>query len=188
MATVTPPRPRTAVLIGVESTGKTSLAAELARRFSCPWVPESARAFVDRKGGPLTADDVGPLGEEQRAAEDAGRARARDLLILDTDLVSTMVYARHYFGSCPEWIERAAAERRADLYLLHHPDVPWVDDGFQRERPAERQALHGRFEAALRALGAWAVDVKGAWEERLAAAVRAVEHLAAAEEVRGPRG
>jgi len=169
------------VVIGVESTGKTTLAALLARRFDCPWVPESVRGFVARKGAPVTADDVDAVGEEQKAAEDAGRARARDLLILDTDLVSTLVYARHYFGSCPDWIQRAAAERTGDLYLLHHPDVPFVDDGFQRERPAERGLLHRRFQETLEELDARVVDVMGTWDERLAVATLAVEHLLSGE-------
>src|SRR5262245_44839117 len=128
-------RPLVVTLIGSESTGKTTLAALLGRHFACPWVAEAARAYVEGRKAPLTAADVEPIARAQMAAEDAGRAAAERLLVLDTDLVSTAVYARHYYGSCPAWIEREARARLADLYLLHHPDVPWVADGPYRDRP-----------------------------------------------------
>ena len=71
-------------------------------------------------------------------------------MVLDTDLVSTMVYSRHYYGDCPRWIEEDAARRLADLYLLHHVDVEWVADGRQREQPERREELFARFRATLR--------------------------------------
>jgi len=165
------------VLIGAESTGKTTLAEALATEMDAPWVPEYARTHLDRKRAPLTAEDVEEIARGQLAAEDEGRRRAHGLLILDTDLVSTMVYARHYYGSCPPWIEEAARVRRADLYLLHHPDVPWVEDGAQRDQPAARDHIHGLFREALDALGAHTVDLTGSWEERMKTAKRAIALL-----------
>jgi NadR type nicotinamide-nucleotide adenylyltransferase len=170
-----PARPLVVTLIGSESTGKTTLAALLGRHFACPWVREAARGYLESRKGPLTAQDVEPIARAQMAAEDAGRAAAGRLLILDTDLVSTLVYARHYYGSCPAWIEKAARERRADLYLLHHPDVPWVADGPFRDRPESRAEVHGLFEKALQALHARVVDLTGPYPERTARAIAAVE-------------
>ena len=93
-------------------------------------MPEFARVYVDEKtattGLPVDETDVEPIARGQIAAEDRGAAEARGLLVLDTDLVSTTVYARHYYGSCPAWIEQAARDRRADLYLLCDIDVPWI--------------------------------------------------------------
>lgn len=169
-------------LIGAESTGKTTLARALAADLDAPWVPEYARTHLDGKRAPLTAEDVEDIARGQLAAEDEGRRRAHGLLIQDTDLVSTMVYARHYYGSCPRWIEEAARARRADLYLLHHPDVPWIEDGDQRERPSDRDQVHRLFEAALAALAARTVDVTGPWERRMEVAKRAIASLLSARE------
>jgi NadR type nicotinamide-nucleotide adenylyltransferase len=166
-------------LVGAESTGKTTLARTLAANLDAPWVPEYARSYLDGKRAPLTVEDVEPIARGQLAAEDEGRRRAHGLLILDTDLVSTMVYARHFYGSCPAWIEEAARARRADLYLLHHPDVPWIEDGDVREPPAGRDRVHRLFEAALAALGAHTVDITGPWDERLKTAKRAIASLVA---------
>ena len=111
------------------------------------------------------------------AGEDAAAAAARALVVRDTDLVSTAVYARHYYGACPAWIEQAARARRGDLYLLLRPDVPWVADGLLRDRPEARVEMHVLFRDALAAAGAVVVEIGGGWDARLADAIAAVRHL-----------
>jgi HTH-type transcriptional repressor of NAD biosynthesis genes len=167
------------VLTGSESTGKTALAADLAAHYGTVWSPEFARAYVDRHPRPLDPSDVEPIARGQIGVEDEAARRASRLLILDTDLLSTVVYSRHYYGRCPEWIEKAARRRRGDLYLLHHPDVPWVADGAQRDQPGAREQVHASFLEILEAAGARFVDVRGPWPERWAAAVAAVDTLLA---------
>jgi len=170
------------VVTGSESTGKTTLAGDLARRFGTVWVPEYSRTYLDEKtaatGMPLDANDVEPIARGQIAAEDRGITQADGLLVLDTDLVSTTVYARHYYGSCPAWIDQAARERRGDLYLLCDIDVPWVPDE-ARDRPHERAHMHGLFVNALKTLGARYITVRGSWAERRAAAIAATTALLA---------
>lgn len=175
--------PAKVVLIGPESTGKTRLAGDLAARYGVPWSEEHARAYVERHASALTYADVDPIGRGQRAGEDAAIARAgrerAPLVVLDTDLVSTAVYSRHYYGDCPAWIEAEAGRRLGDLYLLHHPDVEWVADGHNRAAPERREELFARFEAALRALRARVSPVRGSWEERRRLAVEAIDTLLA---------
>ncbi len=162
------------VVTGSESTGKTTLAGGLAARFGAPWSPEFARLYVDRVARALGPDDVVPIARGQLEAEDAVLRTASALAVHDTDLLSTVVYARHYYGSCPAWIERAALERRGDLYLLCHPDVPWVRDGLQRDREPERALLHRLFREALSEFAVPTLDIQGSWSERAAAAEDAV--------------
>jgi len=166
------------VVTGSESTGKTTLAGDLARHYATTWVPEFARAYLDETmattGQPLDASDVEPIARGHIVSADAGIARARRLVVLDTDLVSTVVYSQHYYGDCPAWIERAARERLGDLYLLCAIDAPWVADS-ARDRPHEREHMHGLFVAALDTLGARYVTLRGSWAERRAAAIAAVD-------------
>ena len=168
------------VVTGSECTGKTTLAGDLARRFGTVCVAEYAREYLDRKvattGLPLDERDVEPIARGQIAAEDRGAATAKGLLVLDTDLVSTTVYARHYYGACPAWIDQAARDRRGDLYLLCDIDVPWVADSV-RDRPHHREHIHALFVEALNTLGAPYVLIRGSWAARLTTAVAAVSEV-----------
>jgi len=168
---------RRVVLTGSESTGKTTLARALATRHDTAFSPEFARDYLERKGEPLTAADVEPVATGQCAVEDQALRAAHRVLFLDTDLWSTVLYARHYYGACPRWIEEAARARRGELYLLNHPDVPWVEEGLQRDRGQRRAEMHELFARGLGELGAAVVDVRGPWPERWAAATAAVDRL-----------
>ena len=165
---------------GPESTGKTTLARRLAEWLDTEWVPEGSRVYAERKGAPLTAADVGPIAREHialaDAAEERARARGASLLVLDTDLVSTVVYARHYYGAVPRWVERAERERRAELYLLCDVDVPWIPDGI-RDQPETREELLAAFRRALERRSAHLASVRGDWNERWARASEAVRNL-----------
>jgi HTH-type transcriptional regulator, transcriptional repressor of NAD biosynthesis genes len=163
-------------ITGSESTGKTWLAQRLARHYGVTWVPEFAREYAIQKAAPLDASDVEPIARGQVQLEDSTLASARDLAILDTDLVSTVVYAQEYYGSCPEWIRIAARQRLTDLYLFCDIDVPWVGDA-ARDRPDQRLAMHNAFEAQLKRFGARCALIHGSWTTREAIAVDAVDTL-----------
>jgi NadR type nicotinamide-nucleotide adenylyltransferase len=168
---------RRVVLTGSESTGKSTLAATLARRYGTLWTPEAARLYVEALGGAaLGYDDVERIARAHIKAADEAAAQARGLLVLDTDLISTVVYSRHYYGACPGWVEREARERLADLYLLLHPDVPWLPDP-ARDRPDAREEIHALFQEALDSFGARVVEVRGRFAEREARALEAIDAL-----------
>ena len=166
---------------GPESTGKTTLARQLADRFGTEWVPEAARGYAERVRRPLVESDVAPIAREHIRLADEAEARVSALgglvLVLDTDLLSTVVYARHYYGGAPRWIEDEAQRRRADLYLLCDVDVPWEPDGV-RDRPTNRDSMFDQFRMALEAEGARFTIVRGEWLERLVIALGAVRAIA----------
>jgi NadR type nicotinamide-nucleotide adenylyltransferase len=164
------------VLTGSESTGKTELARRLGAHFNAPVSAEFVRDFAAQKAAPLDLADHGPIARGQKAAEDAAIARARDLVILDTDLVSTVVYCEHYFGRVPQWIEAEARARAGQLYLLLETDVPWHADGV-RDRGERRDEMQALFRAKLEALRLNVVAIRGDRDERLARAVQAIEAL-----------
>lgn len=163
-------------LTGSESTGKTELARQLGARFNAPVSEEFVRAYAAERGNRLGFTDHGPIARGQIASEDAAIARAHDLVVLDTDLISTVVYCEHYFGHCPSWIATTARSRAADLYLLLEPDVPWTPDGV-RDRGDRRREMHELFATKLRELGLRFVEIGGSWDERLERAVAAVDAL-----------
>lgn len=162
---------------GPESTGKTTLAKRLAEWTGAPWVPEASRIYAERVGRALLASDVGPIAREHIVLADQGASQAVSLavpmVVLDTDLISTVIYARHYYGAVPRWIEREARVRLAHLYLLCDVDVPWVRDGI-RDRPTERREMFGRFRRSLAQRRANVMLVRGDWSGRLEIAQNAV--------------
>lgn len=166
------------VVTGSESTGKTTLARELATHFGTLWVGEQSRVYAERTGRSLNAEDVSPIASAQIAAEDAvmvdARRRGDHWVFYDTDLISTVVYARHYYGSCPSWIVAEAHARRADLYLLGDTDIPWVADPV-RDRPQARDQLHNDFRTALKEFDVRVCQVRGLKERRLTAALKCIE-------------
>ena len=165
---------RRVVVTGSESTGKTTLAARLAAHLGTVWTPEYARGYLDAKPTPLDPSDIEPIARGQRALEEDAARRANRVLIQDTDVLSTCVYAEHYNGTCPPSVRRAM--RPPDLYLLLGIDVPWVPDP-QRDRGHMREHMHALFRDAVRASGAPYVEITGDWEERFRRAVAAVEGL-----------
>ena len=160
---------RRVCVTGPESTGKTTLAQRLAEYAHTEWVPEASRLYAERKGSALLVSDVEPIAREHIALADAAaekaRARKAPVLVLDTDLLSTMIYSRYYYDTVAPWLGRTEQARRADLYLLCDIDVPWIPDGV-RDRPANRDEMFALFRDALANTGASFATVRGDWDER----------------------
>jgi NadR type nicotinamide-nucleotide adenylyltransferase len=163
------------VVTGSECTGKTTLVRALAEHYGTVWVPEFVRGFVEEKGRAPEYKDVETIARGQIALEDQMASRARGLLIQDTDLLSTVVYSRHYFGDCPEWVEDELRKRAGDLYLLADIDLPWSPDGSQRDRGAQREAMQEAFRTGLIERGFPFVEINGQHEHRLQIAIAAID-------------
>ena len=164
---------RRIVVTGSECTGKSTTAAAVAAALGLPWVPEAARRYAEEKAEPLGFEDVSPIARAHVAAVARAERDAPRLAIIDTDLISTVVYARHYYGRCPSWVEEEARARRALLYLLHPPDLPWRADP-SRDRGHLREEMHALFGAALREFGAAVVEVAGVGSVRVERALDAI--------------
>jgi NadR type nicotinamide-nucleotide adenylyltransferase len=158
------------VVTGSESTGKTQLAEQLAAHYGVPWVPEFARDFAQQKSGMLSVADVTPIARGQIARENDALLDASGMIVLDTDLVSTVVYSEQYYGGVPAWITLAAKERLADLYLVCDIDLPWVADTV-RNAQHRRRKMHDAFAEHLTRFGATYHVVSGTGPERLSRAI-----------------
>jgi NadR type nicotinamide-nucleotide adenylyltransferase len=164
-------------LVGPESTGKTTLSAQLAAHFSTVWTPEFGREYVDAHPlSELTLADIEHIARGQQVAEERQARAASRLLFCDTDLLTTTLWSKHFFGECPAWIEAAAQAARYDLTLLLSPDVAWVDDP-QRVGAEFSAGFYRQLHACLRAANRRFVSVSGPYAARLRAAVESVSKL-----------
>lgn len=150
------------------------MAEQLAEHYSVEFVPEFVRSFAESVGGRLQFTDHGPIARGQMALEDEHARRAGDLLIYDTDLLTTAVYCRHYFGRCPEWIEGAATDRMPSLYLVCDIDVPWVPDAL-RDRGDRRPEMHETFLNAVADSGTPFEVISGDRKARFEHAVKSID-------------
>lgn len=128
------------VVIGPESTGKSSLCEQLARHFDVLWCPEFARTYLENPQHPstYTAADLLQIAKGQLEAEstylEKARARNDRFLLIDTDMYIMKVWSEFAFQDCHHWILEQIALRHYDYYLLCDIDLPWTPDPL-REYP-----------------------------------------------------
>jgi nicotinamide riboside kinase len=177
------------VLTGPESSGKSWLAGQIQAAFGGQLVGEYVRHFIEREQRDTCYADISTIAQGQLAWEDQARAARPELLILDTHLLSNMLWSQELFGDCPAWIEQALLERDYHLHLLLNPaDVPWVDDG-QRCQPelAQRMAFYQQCEHWLRLHQQPLQCIQGDWAQRREQTLEAVARwLSSAQQHTGP--
>jgi NadR type nicotinamide-nucleotide adenylyltransferase len=163
-------------VLGVESSGTTTLAEDLAGALETPWVREYGREYWEerrlKEGEWATADFV-RIAKEQARREDALAREANRVLVCDTDPLATGVWQRRYMGGCEACVAAVARGRRYDLSLLTVPDFPFVQDG-TRDGEAVRKKMHEWF---VEALDRDFLAMEGSRERRLEIALRACEAL-----------
>ncbi|WP_409319264.1 AAA family ATPase [Pseudomonas sp. KCJK9016] len=167
------------VLTGPESTGKSWLASELQQRFGGLRVDEYVRWFIEQNLRDTCLADIPEIARGQLQWEDEARAQRPGLLILDTHLLSNMLWSQTLFGDCPAWLERELLARRYDLHLLLSPEqIEWTDDG-QRCQPqfAERMAFHEATRDWLERHHQPLMLIQGNWAARQTQAFDAVRAL-----------
>ena len=166
------------VLTGAECTGKSTLAQALSCHYGEPWTTEFVRGYVDQLDRELTHADLEEIFCGQIAAEDAGWAKSKRFVIHDTNLLSSIIYANHYFETTSDWVKKAFLERDYALYLLCSPDgIDWEDDSGQRDSPNAREKLHSMFKESLEKLKLPYLLLNGDQPLRLIKAIKAIDQV-----------
>ncbi|SHF85939.1 DUF4301 family protein [Flavobacterium defluvii] len=172
-------------LFGPESTGKTTLAKQLAEYYETEWVPEFARNYLQEKWEEnqhiCTADDMMPIAYGQTALENEKLAQANKYLFCDTNLMVTKVFSEVYYGFCDPLLNEAALEHNYDLFFLTDIDVPWEKDDI-RDTPEGRETVFSVFKQTLIDTKKPFITLSGNKESRLAKATMIVDALAVLKE------
>lgn len=167
------PPPKKIVIIGPESTGKSTLCEQLAAHYKTKWVPEYAREYLMELGRPYTYDDLLRIAKGQLEQEDRITASVNSpLLFIDTDMYVMKVWCEFVFGKCHPFILDEIVKRKYDAYLLCNTDLPWVPDAL-REYPdlESRQRLYHMYkDLMINQQSPW-FDISGNYEERFRKAV-----------------
>jgi HTH-type transcriptional regulator, transcriptional repressor of NAD biosynthesis genes len=164
---------RTVCLHGPESTGKTTLAAQLAEHFGAISVPEYGRIYCEIFGNACDLEDLRAIRRGHELLAAAARRKARELIVFDTDAVMTVVWSDVLLGMRTADLDRI--DDPADLYLLCDIDVPFVADGIRYfPEPATRAKMFAQTKVELERRGLPFVTITGARDARLKTAVDAI--------------
>ena len=183
------------VIIGPESTGKSTLCDQLAAHYKTTWCPEYARDYLVTNGMNYTYEDLLIIAKGQREMEDnycrslmertqlaAGTSGDQLLtanyLFIDTDQYVMKVWCEYVFNQCHTWILNRIVERPCDLYLLCNVDLPWIKDEL-REYPDEkprRELYHIYKDLLINQQVPWA-DISGDYAMRLNKAIMTIDQF-----------
>jgi NadR type nicotinamide-nucleotide adenylyltransferase len=179
--------PKKIVVIGPESTGKSTLCEQLAAHYKTDWVKEYAREYLLAHGTDYTFNDLLDIAKGQLWLEDeCSMLNAQRLtlnakpstIFIDTDMYVMKVWCEFVFEKCHNFILNQIVERKYDLYLLCNVDLPWVKDEL-REYPdlASREKLYHIYKDAMVNQNVPWVDISGDYAERLGIAIEAVNKI-----------
>ncbi|MBL7801425.1 MAG: ATP-binding protein [Chitinophagales bacterium] len=152
------------IFLGPESTGKSTISAEIAKLCNAVFVNEYARTYLNEHGTDYSYTDVVKIAETQAQLEREAEA-TKKIVICDTDLITIKIWMEYYNWNVPEWIESFIVKHLANKYLLLYPDIPWMADE-QRKNPTDRIELFNRFEQHLIRLNVSYSIIKGIGQTR----------------------
>ena len=195
------------VILGPESTGKSSLCELLAQHYNTEWCPEFAREYLLTNGIDYTYDDLLTIAKGQLALETEYESMVNGqwsiskrlpselqerwvntktfsslkhapVLFVDTDMYVMKVWCEYVFHKCHQFILDEIVQRKYDLYLLCKPDLPWTQDDL-REYPDEkpRQELYHIYRDVMINQKMPWVEISGNYDARLQQAITAVEQF-----------
>ena len=142
------------VIYGPESTGKTTLAKELAKEYQTHWVPEFARDYLQKKWDSkkelCSKEDLIQIVKGQMEEENRLVQIAKQFLFCDTNVLVTQVWSEtHFDGYCDPRIQKWVDTFQYDHYFLTDIDVPWEHDDL-RDRSNNRNEMFHYFESLLK--------------------------------------
>ncbi len=166
------------VVIGPESTGKSTLSEGLAKALHTSWVPEYAREYLSSLPLHYTAPDLLKIAQGQIALEESKLKDANNLLICDTDLYVIKVWSEHSHHACPRWVLEQIASRPYDLYLLTDIDFDWQDDPLREHgSPEMRNYFYQQYKDIVQNSGVPWAAISGGEEQRLHTSLARISQL-----------
>ncbi len=169
-------KPKRILILGPESTGKSTLCQDLSTYFSEPWVPEYAREYLQNLNREYVFDDLSTIAKGQLDAENDLENKARNFLFCDTDLRVIHIWSDVKYGRTEKWILNEIERRPYDFIFLTDIDLPWeVDPLREHPDPEMRKMLFDRYYDLARESGIRYKVLSGDRPMRLEKAVNALK-------------
>jgi len=155
-------------ITGAESTGKSTLARQVAEHFGLPLVTEYARDYIGNLSRKYTPEDIEIIAKQQ--IQQIKDLSGEDVVVFDTGLIITYIWFKVKYGKVPSWFEESIQEYAKGAYLICDTDIPWHSDPL-RENPDRREELNSLYQAKIKEYGFPNQIVKGKAENRVRNAI-----------------
>ena len=162
---------------GPESTGKTTLAIQLAGQFDGLYIPEYARNYVEKLDHHYTFEDVEAIARMQVTQYQQALDSDCRFVFFDTWLIITKVWFEWVYNKVPEWLDQEIRNCPIDLFLLCRPDLPWEADPVRENGGENRIKLYNQYKSNLQEYGFNFIEVEGVGENRVATAIESVRRI-----------
>lgn len=155
------------VMTGAECCGKTSLAKAMAKKLNKLFLPEFARTYMEAHLGKPSLLLVEKMAKTQLQQEIEYIEANKDFAILDTDLLTYIIWLKDKFNAEPEWLYTAFFKSTTNkTFVLCGDDIPYEFDPL-REDENRRPEINQLFREFLINNKLPFFEVKGSVTERL---------------------
>lgn len=161
-------------IVGPESTGKSTISAELAVHYNTIWIPEYARGYCAALTEPCNWQDEINMFHGQIALEKELLPKANKIIFCDTTFITIKIWSDYIFDKSPQEVLDELPKHPYDLYLLMNIDLPWEEDPL-RDFPDMREYFMEVWHKELNALNANYHVISGSNEERFQNAVEKID-------------
>lgn len=167
-------------IVGAESSGTTTLARELAKKFKTSWVPEFGRYYWEGKMTSKYAswdhEEFEYIASSRLAFENELAKYSNKVVFCDTDALSTYIWEEFFCKSGTDAVLQYFKKSKYDLHLVTDVDIPFEDDGV-RVAEKRRDLMHKQFVELLEGQKRKYIVVSGTLEERIATASAHVKQI-----------
>ena len=172
------------IIVGAESTGKTTLINKLSEMFKVTTIPEYGRIFAENKPQNMnewvwTTEEFVQIANLQIQAE-IQATKNNKFIICDTDAFAASIWHQRYVGTISEEVERIyknySKSVNKQIYLLTTNDVPFVQDGY-RDGEHIRDSMYDEFVKKLNDEHKHYHILNGTYDERFNKACEIIKNL-----------
>jgi HTH-type transcriptional repressor of NAD biosynthesis genes len=163
------------IILGTESTGKTTLTELLAKHYNCSFVKEVAREIISNSNT-FKYEELYQVAEEHSKQIHRAVDGKSPLVIIDTDIHITKSYARFIFNKELEIGDEIYNINKSDLYIYLKNDVEFVQDGTRLDE-TERNRLDFTHRQILKEHNIHIIEIEGNWDNRFNKAVNFIDGL-----------
>jgi len=160
-------------ITGPESSGKTTLCQALSEHFNIGYIPEFARAYLEKTEGEYNQSDLDLIAQGQLKSI---LSSENSIAICDSDFSALEIWSQYKYGNVSELISECVKKDLFDLHILCSPDIPWETDPL-RENPQNRNQLFELYKGSLNMHNKGFVIVSGTHKNRMKQSLEKIDRL-----------